>query len=522
MDRRSFITAAALSAAWHQTRAAALSQQIGANGDSGLDAALRARLSADPLRPQFHLLPVANWMNDPCAPRFFAGQYHVFFQYNPGAAVWGDMHWAHATSTDLVHWTHRPVALEPTPGGPDAAGCFTGSVFPGVETPTIIYTGVTSVAAADETIPNGKLREVQCMATADGPALDRWTKLADPVLPTPPPGLEVAGFRDPCPWREGNVWYLAVGSGFRSKGGAVLLYRSMDGRTWEYLHPLTQGKWNGESHPDPVDSGEMWECPDFFPLGGEHVLLYSSERKVFWQTGRLDRTTMRFQARQRGMLDLGAFYAPKSMLDAAGRRILWGWVPETRPVEDYRRAGWAGMMALPRLLTLAPDGRLQMEPISELAQLLKQVPAEPSSAAPTDEDPMERRAWTLPERQGRVRIEMKAAAGPVDLRFGPVNAEEDAPPMLELQHRPEADPHSVTMAERRLALRPNRAGISVIDVWMDGSVAEIFIDRVSVMTQRVYVRPEDALQIACAWGKGVVSTIDVSEVRPISRDRLTS
>src|ERR1700676_4457625 len=77
---------------------------------------LQPRLSADPLRPQFHLLPTKNWMNDPNAPIFWKGAYHMFYQYNPGAAVWGDMHWAHATSEDMIHWRHLPVALAATPG----------------------------------------------------------------------------------------------------------------------------------------------------------------------------------------------------------------------------------------------------------------------------------------------------------------------------------------------------------------------------------------------------------------------
>ena len=83
----------------------------------------------------------------------------------------------------------------------------------------------------------------------------------------PPAGLQVTGFRDPCPWKDGDTWYLGVGSGFNKIGGAVLLYTSPDGRNWSYLHPLAQGKWNGSSKINPVDTGEMWECPDFFPLG---------------------------------------------------------------------------------------------------------------------------------------------------------------------------------------------------------------------------------------------------------------
>src|SRR5690348_18121349 len=61
---------------------------------------LRERLVADPLRPQYHLLPAKNWMNDPNGPIHWNGRYHMFFQYNPNTAVWGDMHWAHAVSDE--------------------------------------------------------------------------------------------------------------------------------------------------------------------------------------------------------------------------------------------------------------------------------------------------------------------------------------------------------------------------------------------------------------------------------------
>src|SRR5712672_1804859 len=79
----------------------------------------------DPQRPAYHLLPSHGWINDPCGPVYWQGHYHMFFQYNPHAAVWGDMHWAHATSPDMIHWQRLPIALAPTPGGPDSEGCFT-------------------------------------------------------------------------------------------------------------------------------------------------------------------------------------------------------------------------------------------------------------------------------------------------------------------------------------------------------------------------------------------------------------
>ena len=91
------------------------------------NAALCRKLASDPLRPQYHLLPAHNWMNDPNGPIFFRGRYHMFHQYNPQSAVWGNMNWAHATSPDMIHWQHEPIALSPTPGGPDRDGVFSGS-----------------------------------------------------------------------------------------------------------------------------------------------------------------------------------------------------------------------------------------------------------------------------------------------------------------------------------------------------------------------------------------------------------
>src|SRR5271154_3155241 len=182
MDRRRFLVSTlassavcAVSSRVSGAVAEALQQAAGAGG--ALAPELREKLMHDPFRPQFHLLPRANWMNDPCAPRFVRGQYHMFFQYNPGAAVWGDMHWAHAVSPDLIHWKHLPVALSPTPGSYDAYGCFTGSVLPGVDVPSILYTGVTKCSPQEETIRGEGVREVQCLATSMDPELRIWKKL---------------------------------------------------------------------------------------------------------------------------------------------------------------------------------------------------------------------------------------------------------------------------------------------------------------------------------------------------------
>jgi len=251
----------------------------------------RSRLGDDALRPQFHLLPAANWMNDPNGPIYFGDRYHMFYQYNPNGAFWGTMHWAHATSPDMVYWHHEPIALEPTPNSFDRDGVFSGCAViddtKGQPTPTIIYTGVLPPTNPREiTLNDGqhKWREVQALATSrDG--LLTWQKQGEPIIAYPPEGIAVSGFRDPCVWREGNEWMMAIGSGFAGKHGAILLYKSPDLRKWTYMHPLIEGGPVFGSSVNPVDSGEMWECPDFFLLGGKHVLLISTKGKVLWKAG---------------------------------------------------------------------------------------------------------------------------------------------------------------------------------------------------------------------------------------------
>ncbi|NYF78792.1 glycoside hydrolase family 32 protein [Granulicella arctica] len=442
----------------------------------------------DPLRPSYHYLPARNWMNDPCGPIYFHGQYHLFHQYNPNAAVWGDMNWAHAVSPDMVHWQRLPVALSPTPGTADAQGCFTGTAVVHDGRPTFLYTGVQTAPLAEATLtdPKNPLRESQCLAIATDDTLSDWKKLPAPVISAPPPGMKVTGFRDPSPWRDGSTWYAVVGSGIAGKGGMVLLYRSPDLRTWEYLHPLAEGQWSGKPGSDPVDTGEMWECPDFFPLtdsstkAQKYVLIHSSEGKVIWQSGVLDKTTMRFQAQKTGELDYGRvgsnrviFYAPKTQLDANGNRILWGWIAETRPEADYSRAGWSGLMSLPRLLTLH-NGELHMQPAAQVARL--RSAALHSAAAHPDKH--EFLATLQQSTSASAPYMLSNAGGPVLAVRSDLSQD---PKTLRINNGTSAQDIVISMPD---ALSEQAS----LHVFIDNSVLEIFIDNRFCFTHRFYAR----------------------------------
>jgi beta-fructofuranosidase len=470
------------------------------------------QLANDPLRPQFHLLPARNWMNDPDGPIYWQGHFHMFFQYNPHAAVWGDMHWAHAVSDDMLHWKHLPIALAPTPNGPDADGCFTGSAVIHQGAATFLYTSVRSVPPGEATLRDGRhnFLETQSLATSRDPDLRTWQKHPAPVL-LPPHDPKLAGFRDPCLWREENAWYMGVGSGQHGGGGRVLLYRSADLRNWEFLHALAQGESAGGDATDAVDAGDMWECPDFFPLGGKHVLLYSTQRKVFWEVGEYDPKEHRFHPQKRGLLDRGAYYAPKSQLDAKGRRILWGWIPETRPESEFSAAGWAGCMSLPRVLTIVRDGELSQGVIPEIASLHSS-----------------RQKWHLPDQLESLRAFSLAGPGasmllcfderPFNLSLGDATTV-----VVEISYDPSRAGRELEINSKPLPIASRPPHGHHLQLLLDASVIECFADETLALTTRVYRAPQSPLRftISSADPRAVYS-LSVEPCRPISPDRLST
>lgn len=461
------------------------------------DAKKAAQMAHDWRRPQYHFLPAANWMNDPNGPIYHKGQYHLFYQYNPNGAFWGTMHWGHAVSPDMLRWKHLPVALAPDPNGPDRDGVFSGSALILNGTPTIIYTGVKP--------------ETQCVATSDDQMI-RWKKHpANPIIAGPRPDLKAAGFRDPCVWKEKDGWYLALGSGVRGTGGMVLLYRSSDFVHWTYLHPLFEGKADPQklSEKDPVGSGEMWECPDFFPLGNRHVLLISTMGKVYWYVGKY--ADQKFTPEANGHVDYGAYYAAKSFLDKQNNRVLWGWLPERRSKEEQMEAGWSGVMSLPRVLTLGKNNQLLMEPVKGLESLrgdvLRMKPRLVAGDVP------------VPNVSGTDCAEFLA-------EFAPGTAQEFGLVLSWSQN-----PIEIAVSPQRNQLRINQqtgefraaSGEPVrLRVFRDGSVIELFVNNRSCLTAREYQPGLEDLSVFARGGNVMLRSLEAYPITPISPDRLTT
>ena len=435
----------------------------------------------DPHRPAYHFSP-RQWMNDPI-PFSWAGAFHVFFQHNPAAAYWDTMHWGHAVSADLVHWEELPLALSPTPGGPDGEGCWTGCVVRDGGVFRALYTGIPRLAG-------GRPEQVQCLATSSD--LLTWEKHgAGPVIPA---SLQPAGFgetfRDPCAWREGDTWYCVVGGNLpvgedQYASGAPFLYRSPDLVRWEYLHPLYVG-------PAARD-----ECPDFFPLPGPRGpvwVLLSSRQQTAWATGAY--SALRFRPQAQGTVDDGLYYAAKTLQDERGRRILFGWIREDRPREAYAGAGWSGVLALPRVLRILPDGTLGQEPAPELAALRG----------------AHRHAGPLTLNSGREEVVLDVADGDrieVLARIAPGTARQVG---LAVQSTDEIlyDQEARALAGRPLALGPDEP--LALRVYVDRSVIEVFANGRVCKTLRSYHQggdEVDRLRLFVREGRATVESLDI-------------
>jgi beta-fructofuranosidase len=480
--------------------------------------ALAPRLAADPDRPQYHFLPKANWVNDPNGPIFWNGYHHLFYQYSSTVSPQGPKYWGHARSRDMVYWEHLPMALAPTPGGPDKDGCWSGSAFINQGVPTLVYTGV--------------FPQVQCLAASDD-GMMTWKKHAGNPVVTPPAGLNVTGFRDPSIWREGDTWLLTVGAGFKGQGGAVLLFASRDLVHWDYLHPLYAAPPFEPPRParsadyEAVGAGDMWECPDFFPLGSKHVLLVSTEGRVHYVVGTYSQR--RFHAETHGLVDgSGLHYAAKTLVDGGGRRVLWGWVVEARSGAAQNAAGWSGAISLPRVLSVAADGALRMEPLPELARLrnrrvvLSDVDVQgdhPLAAVGgraleirlvmdiAGAKPCGIGICRSPQAEEETTIAYDAASGSVVLDTGRSSLNPD------VSHR-----------TSRAALKLSAGEPLRLTVFLDGSVVEVFANGTACVTGRVYPTRADStgVSIFTREGKARVKTLELYELKAISPDRLTA
>ncbi len=329
----------------------------------------------EPFRPQFHFSPEKKWMNDPNGMLFYKGTYHLFYQYYPEDIVWGPMHWGHATSTDLIHWQHKKIALFP-----DQLGLiFSGSAVMDTYNTSGLGTKENPPMIAVFTYHNmefEKAGKINTQTQGLAYSLDEgetWTKYqANPIINN----TTLRDFRDPKVFwnNDTKLWNLVLVAGDRAQ-----FYTSKNLINWNLESEFGQNKG---AH------GGVWECPDLFKVkvnGTQEekwVLLVSinpgapnggSATQYF--VGDFDGKTFTTSQKETKWVDYGTDnYAGVTYNNTPnGERIFLGWMSNWNYARDTPTTNWRSAMTLPRTLSLSTikgDYVLQSKPIPQLEKQL--------------------------------------------------------------------------------------------------------------------------------------------------------
>ncbi|OIT28255.1 PREDICTED: acid beta-fructofuranosidase AIV-18-like [Nicotiana attenuata] len=347
-------------------------------------------------RTAYHFQPQKNWMNDPNGPLYHKGWYHLFYQYNPDSAIWGNITWGHAISTDLIHWLYLPFALVPDQWY-DINGVWTGSA-------TILPDGQIMMLYTGDTDDYVQVQNLAYPANLSDPLLIDWVKYRGNPVMVPPPGIGVKDFRDPTTaWTgpQNGQWLLTIGSKI-GKTGIALVYDTSNFTNFKLL--------DGVLHAVPGTG--MWECVDFYPVstvetngldtsyngpGIKHVLKASldDDKHDYYAIGTYDPVKNKWTPDNPELdvgiglrLDYGKYYASKTFYDPKEqRRILWGWIGETDSEAADLLKGWASVQSIPRTVLYDKETRTHVLqwPVKEIESLrvddplVKQVNLQPGS-----------------------------------------------------------------------------------------------------------------------------------------------
>ena len=344
-------------------------------------------LYREPLRGQFHFSPQRGWNNDPNGLVYYDGHYHMFFQHNPYGWGWGNMHWGHAISKDLVHWEELGDKLLPDSMGP----MFSGSA--------VVDWNNTSGFGKDGKPPMVLIYTAAGNPTVQGIAYSTDGRTFTKYSGTPVLKQITGGNRDPK-----VIWHQP------SKKWVMVLYVELQGKhTVHFLTSSNLREWTQASITQGVQgSGYLFECPDFFELALDNdpnqkkwVLLGANSE---YAGGTFDGTNFHAEHHKlRGHQGRG-FYAPQTFSDipqSDGRRIQIGWLQTVTPGMSFNQS-----MSVPlelKLISTSQGPRLTFTPVKELESLREETRVlDAMELHPGDRNPLDEFRFELLELQTQI------------------------------------------------------------------------------------------------------------------------
>ncbi|BCB05843.1 glycoside hydrolase family 32 protein [Bacillus sp. KH172YL63] len=331
--------------------------------------ALRDKLQASKWKPSFHIFPSSGLLNDPNGLAYFNGAFHVFYQWYPFGAIHGMKHWAHVKSVDLVNWERQPVALVPEEAY-ESHGAYSGASLEMNDELYLYYTGNIKYSPKSE-----DRSATQCLAIMDKQGNIRKYE-QNPIIDGVPEGY-TGHVRDPKVFKKNDHYYMLLGAQRTDLTGTILVYESTDALNWGLKGEL-------KLDLDLPASCYMLECPDYFEINGQGVLVVSPQGldagehayqnlfNVIYAVGTLDIENLEYQVINYQEVDKGFdFYAPQTFNGKHDERLLFGWAGMGETDYPTDEEGWAHSLTIPRELSIVNNTLLQ-KPANALKQLRKQ------------------------------------------------------------------------------------------------------------------------------------------------------
>ena len=456
---------------------------------------LRERILSDPARPGYHfVVPEGIAMPfDPNGAIYWKGRYHLFYIFQDTRLGTKADHWGHVSSTDLFHWVHHPTGL--------LDGMYSGNCF-------INRDGVPTICYHQKGLGNA-------LAVALDDDLNEWKKLeSNPITPKTETGDEHHGRYkswDPFGWLEGDTYYAIFGGG----------------RPGVAKSPALEGEWTyaGDLFAHGVDGVSLDEdvsCADLFKLGDKDVLLCISHRLgCRYYVGEWKDEQFHPESHAQMSWVDNSFFAPESLVDDRGRRIMWAWIMDDPQFGVRSQHGWSGTLSLPRVLTLGNDGRLRMDVPQEIETLRQDAFKKQDFALPADTD------VTVDSISGNsleLSIEMEGTANSaygVKVCVSPDGHEAtsvfyDAREKLLKVDTRRSGPHDTPKAVEAAPLELKPGERLKLRVFVDRSVVEVFANGRQAVARRIYpARPDSVgIRLFARGAQAHVHTFEAWEIAP--------
>lgn len=490
-------------------------------GDVAIDDSIFA---TDRYRPQYHAMPNGMWMNEPHAPFYYKGKYHLFFQHNALALGLDTIEWGHLVSDDMVNWKQIKNAVVRDERVARAGVWTGGSVIGPDGAPWLVVTAGTDRA-------NGSAQNVAFAhpVNPDDPELTEW-KIEECLGITQQWGA-IGEFRDPFVWCDNGTYYLMIGCTDNFSGGAIHIFTSPDMRNWTrkgYLYEASQ-----EAYPE---LSNKWECNIMLPVHNEngdvkYALMVLPQRpepnytELYYWLGRFDKNSCRFipDDPKPRLLDYGRYtfngqtglcYRTEEEIQEGktyeeGRTVLFA-LAQGRELDDK---GWMHNVSLPVELKLNEEGNaLTYAPIEELDEYTgAELAANAESMTVTEVNELLKNVHT---DCARIRFTMTVSdasetySAGLDVRYDGTRSEGEYTRIAVLR---DPDENSVSKGENIMTIErgqhssqllptledslPYNVGGSrtfTVTVYLDRSMLEVYVNDTFGFTTRVYPKYETA------------------------------